>query len=237
MIGDGFADPFFFYYNAVCLSNPIKLDIQITQHDLETNSVWAVNPLVKKNLQGLNGYPIKYNEYLEILSILRSKGQNIEFLPKIKPTSKLDAEDLKDEREVEIRLIEPFLELLNYKPTDWIRQMPVKMGRGERNYPDYCFGANPKRGEESAKLIIESKFEIKTHKDLQDAYFQAKSYSLRLQVDKFVIAAKEGVWIYQPKNNSYKFDDYFSCNWVDIENPDIFHKLGQMIGKQKINGG
>ena len=233
VILDGFADPFFYYYNTVCLSNPIKLDIQITQHDLETNSVWAVNPLVKKNLQGLNGYPIKYNEYLELLSILKSKGQNIDLLPTIKPTSKLEAEDLKDEREVEIRLIEPFLELLNYKPTDWIRQMPVKMGRGERNYPDYCFGANPKRGEESANMIIESKFEIKTQKDLQDAYFQAKSYALRLQADKFVIAAKEGIWIYQPKHNSYKFDDYFSCNWVDIENPDILHRLKQMIGKQK----
>ncbi len=231
VVGDGFADPFFYYYNAVCLTNPIILDIQITQNELKTNSVWGSNPLVKKNLQGLNGYPIKYNEYLELLSLLKSKGQDIEFLPTIKPTSKLNAEDLKDEREVEIRLIEPLLKLLGYEPTDWIRQMTVKMGRGERNYPDYCFGANTKRGEESALMILESKFEIKTQKDLQNAYFQAKSYALRLQSDKFLIASKEGIWLFKRKNNTYKFDEYFSCNWVDIENPDILHKLKKLIGK------
>ena len=233
VIGDGFADPFFCYYNTVCLSYPIKLDVHITQKDLEDNELWSKNSLVKKNLQGLNGYPVKYIEYLELLSILKSKGQCIDNLPIIKPTNRLETEDLNDERDVEIRLIEPFLELIKYKSTDWVRQMSVKMGRGERNYPDYCFGANPKRGEESAKMILESKFEIKTQKDIQDAYFQAKSYALRLQADKFVIAAKEGIWIYQAKNNNYKLDDNFYCNWVDIENPDILHKLQQMIGKNQ----
>jgi hypothetical protein len=71
--------------------------------------------------------------------------------------------------------------------------MPVKMGRGERNYPDYCFGANPVRGEETAKMILESKYEIKTQKELLDAYFQTKSYAMRLQVEKFAIAAREGI--------------------------------------------
>jgi hypothetical protein len=232
VIGDGFADPFFYYYSVVYLSKPIKLDVHITLKDLECNSLWSNSPLVRKNLQGINGYPIKYQEYLELLSVLKFKGQNIEVLPLIKPTNRLDTDDLKDERDVEIRLIEPFLEFIKYRPKDWIRQMPVKMGRGERNYPDYCFGANPARGEETAKMILESKYEIKTQKELQDAYFQAKSYAVRLQADRFVIAAREGIWIFIPKNMTYKFDDYFHCNWVDIENPDILHKLRQIIGKQ-----
>ena len=232
VIGDGFADPFFYYYSVVYISKPIKLDVHITLQDLESNPLWSNNPLVKKNLQGINGYPVKYQEYLEMLSILKSRGQNIELLPLIKPMNRLDTDDLKDERDVEIKLIEPFLELIKYKPKDWIRQMPVKMGRGERNYPDYCFGANPTRGEETAKMILESKYEIKTQKELQNAYFQAKSYAVRLQADKFVIASREGIWIYIPKNVSYKFDDYYHYSWVDIENPDILHKLQQMIGKQ-----
>ena len=81
-------------------------------------------------------------------------------------------------------------------------------------------------------MILESKYEIKTQKELQNAYFQAKSYAVRLQADKFVIASREGIWIYIPKNVSYKFDDYYHYSWVDIENPDILHKLQQMIGKQ-----
>lgn len=228
---DGFADPFFYFYSAVGISNPIILDVLLTQKELKSNSVWKNNPLIRKNLQGINGYPIKHKEYIELLMMLEEKGQNIASLPIIKPTSKLGADDLKDERAVEIKLIEPFLTLLSYKPNDWIRQMSIKMGRGERNYPDYCFGVNTKRGEESAKMVLESKFEIKTQKDLQDAYFQAKSYALRLQAEKFVIAAKEGIWIFKPKNGNYKLDDHYACNWVNIENPDILHTVKQLIGK------
>ncbi|MBK8698537.1 MAG: hypothetical protein IPN29_02935 [Saprospiraceae bacterium] len=231
VVGDGFSDPFFYYYNVVYLSHPIILDIHITQRDLEANPVWAANLLIKKNLQGLNGYPIKFEEYLELVQMLKSKAQNVDILPTIKPTSKLLSDDLKDERDVEIRLIEPLLELLDYNPKDWMRQMTVKMGRGERNYPDYCFGANQRSGGESVKMILESKYEIKTQRELQNAYFQAKSYALRLQADKFVIAAKEGIWIYKPVKNSYKFDNYFTCNWVDIENPDLLHNLKKLIGK------
>lgn len=228
----GFADPFFYYYSLVYISHPIKLHVRITQKDLEQNEVWSKNPLVRKNLQGLNGYPIRYFEYLELLSMLQAKGEKTDNFPIIKPTSRLNTEALIDERDVEIRLIEPFLELIGYKSMDWLRQMPVKMGRGERNYPDYCFGANSTRGEENAKMILESKFEIKTQKELQDAYFQAKSYALRLQSEKFVIASKEGIWIFQPRKEVYKFDDYFHCNWLEIENPDILHKLKLLIGKK-----
>ena len=232
VIGDGFADPFFYYYSVMYITNPLKLDACITINELKSNKIWANSPLIRKNLQGVNGAPIKYSEYIELLSMLKTKGQNIEVLPIIKPTNRFERDDFKDERDVEIRLIEPFLELINYKHTDWVRQMPVKMGRGERNYPDYCFGANTKRGDEMAKMIIESKYEIKTQKDLQEAYFQAKSYAIRLQSDKFVLASREGIWIYEPKNGNYKFDQYIHYNWVEIENPDVFHLLKLKIGKQ-----
>lgn len=227
---EGFADPFFYWYSVIEMRNPIKLDVHITQKDLENNPVWSVNPLVRKNLQGINGYPIKYPEYLELLSMLKSKGQNTDILPVIKPTNRLDASDLKDERDVEIRLIEPFLKMLAYKPEDWIRQMPVRMGRGERYYPDFCFGAVVKRGEEKASMILESKFEIKTQKSLQEAYFQAKSYALRLQAEKLVIAAKEGIWIFQKKDDVYNFNDFFHFTWIEIEDPDLICQLRNMIG-------
>lgn len=229
--GDGFADPFFRYYSVVWITKPIILDVQVNHIELKNNPIWANCPLIRKNLQGINGYPIQYFEYLELLSILQTKGQDISILPTIQSNSKFETSDFISERDVEIKLIEPFLITLKYNPIDWIRQMPVKMGRGERNFPDYCFGANPKRGEETAKMILESKYEIKTQKELQEAYFQTKSYAMRLQAEKFIIAAKEGIWVYQPKNAVYKFDNYYHCNWVDIENPDILHKLKQMIGK------
>jgi hypothetical protein len=232
VIKDGFADPFFHYYSVVYLGLPIKLDYVITQKELENNTIWSNNPKVRGNLQGINGYPVKYKEYLELIEMLKEKGQNVDNFPLILQTNRLETDDLKDERDVEIRLIEPFLTLLNYEVKDWIRQMPVKMGRGERNYPDYCFGANPARGEETAKMILEAKYEIKTQKELQNAYFQTKSYAVRLQADKFIIASREGIWIYFPMKGSFKFDSYIQYTWFEIENPDVLHKIKQLIGKQ-----
>jgi len=229
---DGFADPFFYYFNVAYLSDPIILEHKITQKDLINNSIWSNNPLVKKNLQGINGYPIKYREYVELLSMLENKGQRITDFPLIKPTTRLETNDLIGERDVEIKLIEPFFLLLGYSPNDWLRQMPVRMGRGERNFPDYCFSAKPKKGEESAKMIIEAKYEIKTQKQLLETYYQTKSYAMRLQSTCFTIAAKEGIWIFQSKNESFKIEDCIHYNWIDIENPDILHELKQLIGKK-----
>lgn len=229
---DGFLDPYFQYFNSGYITSPIRLDHKISQKELNENPVWSNNQLIKCNLQGINGYPIKYNEYVELLSILERKGQRIADLPMITPTTRLETEDLIDERDVELKLIEPFFEYLGYTNTDWLRQMPVRMGRGERNYPDYCFGAKPKRGEETAKMIVESKYEIKTQKELQEAYYQTKSYALRLQSTCFVLAAIEGIWIFQSKNGIFKIESQIHYNWIDIENPDILHTIRQIIGKK-----
>jgi hypothetical protein len=227
---DGFLDPFFHYFNVGYISSPLKLDYKISQKDLNANPVWSNNPLIRKNLQGINGYPIKYNEYLELLSLLQQKGQQIDLFPLIKTTTRLVDNDLINERDVEIKLIEPLFIALGYSPNDWLRQMPVKMGRGECYYPDYCFNATYQRGDEKAKMLVESKYEIKTQKDLQDAYFQTKSYALRLQSDCFVIAAKEGIWIFLPKNSVYSLDNCKQYSWIDIENPDNLHDIRKYLG-------
>jgi len=228
---DGFIDPFFYYYSVIWIANPNMLSTKINLQDLKNNSIWSSCPLIRKNLQGVNGYPIKYIEYSELLSMLAVRGEDVSKLPTIQPTNKFETDDLINERDVEIKLIEPFLISIKYAPTDWIRQMPVKMGRGERNFPDYCFYANPQRGNETAKMILESKFQISTQKELQEAYYQAKSYAMRLQSEKFIVAAREGIWIYQPTKGVYDSNRYIHYNWMEIENPDILHKLQQLIGK------
>jgi hypothetical protein len=86
--------------------------------------------------------------------------------------------ELSCERDVEIHLIEPFLQRLGYSDADWIRQMPVKMGRGERNYPDYAVGALATRGEESAQMVLESKYQLTAKRQFVDAVLQTKSYAL-----------------------------------------------------------
>lgn len=231
-INDGFIDPFFYYYCLTYISNAIKVP-PITLQEIKTNPVLSKSPIIRKNFQGVNGYPVAHDEYGEMLRLWAEKGMDITALPKIEVIKYLsDDIVLKDERDVELYLLEPLLSRLKYEQADWIRQMPIRMGRGERYYPDYCFGAISARGEESAKMLIEAKYSIKSTKSLKDAYFQAKSYAMRLQADKFVLASKEGLWIYEKAGSNFDIDKNIHFTWNDIENPDNLHQLMKMIGKK-----
>ncbi|MBK7475437.1 MAG: hypothetical protein IPN74_05575 [Haliscomenobacter sp.] len=234
-VNDGFIDPFFYYHSLTYISNPIRVP-PIAFHEIKSNSVLAKSPIVKNNFQGVNGYPVTQEEYNEMLKLWAEKGMNISTLPKIEGITYL-SEDiiLRDERDIEVHLIEPLLHKLKYNSTDWIRQMPIRMGRGERNYPDYCFGAVTTRGEESAKMLIEAKYSIKNRKMLSDAYFQAKSYAIRLQADKFVVASKEGLWIYNQQNGKFELEKSVFYTWNDLGNADKLFELSKMIGKKLKN--
>ena len=108
------------------------------------------------------------------------------------------------------------------------------MGRGERNYPDYVFGANPKRGEESAKMVLESKFQLSTHRELTDAYYQAKSYALRLQAKTMLLASKEGLWLFRREKDTFDINNSIHKNWNELNHPDVFHEVVLIIGKKNI---
>jgi hypothetical protein len=231
---DGFNNPFFYFYNTIYISNPIKT-VHISQQELKENALFLKNPLIKKNMQGINGYGITNEEYLELLKMMEAKGQDIDILPKIEIIESIKNITLDDEKDIENYLVEPLLERLEYEKKDYIRQMPVKMGRGIRYYPDYVFFANSKKGEEKAKMVLEAKYTIKNNKDLQDAYYQAKSYAIRLQSQFIVLASKEGFWIYYSKNKDFNFYDYFFYDWNQINNPDKFHSLLLIIGKKSLN--
>lgn len=230
---NGFYDPFFFYYKLAYISKPIKVP-PITYKEIITNSVLSKNPLANNHFQGVNGHPVSSEEYEEMLRLWKLKGMDISILPRLDKIHILpDNIDLKDERDIELNLVEPFIKKLGFKETDWIRQMPIKMGRGIRYYPDYCFEANNKRGEEKARMILEAKYSIKNSKELQDAYYQAKSYAIRLQADRFILAAKEGIWIYCERNHTFKLESVEHYSWNDIENNDLFHEIKMRIGKNK----
>jgi hypothetical protein len=228
---DGFIDPFFYYYTLINISQPVKI-LPVSQKELKENEIFSKSPLIRSNMQGLVGYPIKYEEYIELHGIIESKGQLINKLPRIEPYFSIDNNELSCEKDVEEKLIEPLLLKLGYSDNEWIRQMPIKMGRGERNYPDYCFEANSKTGEESAKSILEAKFSIRSRKELSDAYFQTKSYALRLESNIFIVAAKEGVWIFDKNKGQFDINIVMHYSWSQLEHPDSFHEVLKSIGKK-----
>ncbi len=230
---DGFIDPFFHWHGTVWICSPIRT-VPVTFKEMKEHPLLSKKAAIKGHLQGPSGKPFSVEEYQAIHDIMKRKGQDISLLPKIDVIDYLPSVELEDERSVEINLIEPFLKKLGYRGNDWIRQMPIKMGRGERNYPDYAFGANPKRGEESAKMILESKFQLSTHREFSDAYYQAKSYALRLQTKMMVLASKEGLWVFPREKDTFGLNNNIHKNWNELNHPDIFHEIMLRIGRKNI---
>jgi hypothetical protein len=197
------------------------------------NPVLASNKSVRAHFQGAGGRPFPLEDYLVVLEILKRKGCETSSLPIPPPHAFAFGERLQNERDVEIQLVEPLLTHMGYSADDWLRQMPLRMGRGERNYPDYAVEPNPTRGEESAGFLIETKYEISTKQQLEDAFIQGKSYALRLQARAFMLAAKEGIWLYR-QANGFSAERGLHWTWQDIEHPDRFHELAVELGKGRL---
>jgi hypothetical protein len=67
-----------------------------------------------------------------------------------------------------------------------------------------------------------------------DAFYQAKSYALRLQSKMMVMAAKEGVWVFPPQNGSFEIKKFVNKGWGEINHPDGSHEILSLIHKDKI---
>ena len=74
--------------------------------------------------------------YDRLLALLREKGVDTSGLPQL---DEVEIEDvnLGNERDVELHLLEPLLAEIGFQPSDWIRQMKLRVGRSEKAIPDY----------------------------------------------------------------------------------------------------
>ncbi|PJJ68080.1 restriction endonuclease subunit R [Chryseobacterium geocarposphaerae] len=227
---DGIADPFFHYYSNIYITNGQKVP-PITIHELKADKHFSKNPLVRKNLQGINGYPLSSEDYLRLQEIFNEKGYNSSNLPQLYNYTYEQNKEIQNEREVEINLIEPFLKRIGYIEKDWIRQLSIRMGRGERNYPDYAFLTDKTQNYEKASMLIESKFHIKNNKELEETFKQIWSYGQRLNSHTLIIADKDSIWIYLRKNDSFDRTKYKKFFWKELENSDKYNEVKKLIGK------
>lgn len=141
---------------------------------------------------------------------------------------------LQNERDVEQTLVEPLLKNLGFTEKDWMRQFPLRMGRGERNFPDYVLGGDPCSGDESAVALVECKFDINTKKEMKEAFIQAKSYALRLQATVLALAARRGFWIFRRRDDGFSIDHFMFKTWNELSHPDVLHEVSIVLGKRTI---
>ncbi|MGO8694629.1 MAG: hypothetical protein ACLQMF_13285 [Rectinemataceae bacterium] len=218
----GYVDPFFYHYNNTWIHKPIKVP-HISYSEIRNDEVLSTMPLVRKNLQGINGDIIEKKYYDRILYLMAQKGFDISVLPKLEALSFSTDIHLVVERDVEQNLLEPLLIKLGYTQMDWVRQLKIKIGRGERIIPDYVLLLNKKKDDYSSYWVWEAKYSIVTDGDLQDAFIQAKSYAQRLSTTGLGIVAKEGIWVTGDVNIDSKKLMFYS--WTDLNGERPFQEL------------
>lgn len=225
---DGLIDPFFHYYSRVKICSPIRIP-NISCDFLKTDEYFSEHPLIKKNFQGVNGWPFKYRDYQRLLEILSGKGVSTSGLPDLPKVEAATNVQIKLERDVEEKLLNPYLAQCGVSPEDYIRQMPLHMGRGDVKYPDYAVYPYTEEGYETAQILIEAKLEIKNNREREDAFRQARSYALRLQSNYIILCDKNYMWIYSGADGV----NYERYSWAELRTADIFSKMKKLFSKSR----
>lgn len=224
----GFNDPFFYYYRCTYIAKPCKIN-RISQKQIESDHVLRELPIVKKNMQGINGVELYPSVYNHLLDMADSDLPRLEF----SINSDNDNLVLVREKDVENKLIKPFLAELGYAEKDYKQQLYMEIGNHNHALiPDFVIHPIVSKGHQSADFLVEAKFSISSNKLLEDAKTQARGYAKLLNAHYSVIASKEGVWITDVA------DDYtanvLTFSWTDLHDEDNFHKVFNLIGNGKL---
>lgn len=231
-ISAGYPDPFFTHYRTVWIGHPTAVP-RVRFRELKANPIWSKKPEVRSHFQGASGREITLEEYDELLRLWTTKGGDLSTLPRIIKPKSVDLGAVENERDVETKLLEPLLQRLGYSHDTWVRQYPVRMGRGERNYPDYAIGLTGKYGEEVARVLVEAKHRISGRRLLHDAYLQARSYAERLRANTIILCSLEGLWVYPRTGGQFSADRFETFTWAGLSEPGPFDALRQMIGEAR----
>lgn len=220
----GFNDPFFYYYRCTYIANPVKIK-QITLKQLQKDEIFKNIPLVRKNMQGINGVEIKPSEYNHLMDLVKAEVPRLEFI-----ITNGD-EEFVNEKDIENKLIKPLIKKLDYSEEAYLQQLYMEIGNHNHVLiPDFVLLPVTTRGHQSAFAIIEAKHHIANQKAMEEAKIQARSYAVQLKAKYSVIASKDKVWVFDPEDDFTK--DIFSATWNELNAPDVFSKLFKLIGNK-----
>lgn len=219
----GFIDPFFYYYRCTYISRPIKIKA-VTQNQIKDDPILGSLPIVKKNMQGINGVELMPSEYNRVMDMAQTDVFRFEHDEAKQVTG------IKREKDVEDKLIKPLLTKLGYSENEYTQQLYIEIGNHNHALiPDFVLLPNRAIGHASAFVVIEAKKTIPNEKFLEETKTQARSYANLLKTKYSVIASQEKVWVTSNK------DDYastiFEATWQELKDPDTFFNLGKLIGR------
>ena len=234
----GIFNPFDYYHcrTTVCDGTIIP---PITYNDLKSDKYFSQVPIVRKNLQGINGISLTAEDYAQLQRLIKEKGGNIDALPKLFDSNGYKFEGIGDgkEKDVEEKILIKALESLGYEESDWTRQLKLKKGRKESEIPDFVFFPRGDKHFEKAPFIIEAKLDMSSAVERRKAFNQCRSYAQSLHSPYMGICDKERIIIYEAnKEGNYSYaNPVFEKSWAAIFGDDtIGAELKKIIGKENI---
>lgn len=236
-LSPGFDDPFDMFAGKVFLGNPVRIPF-IKFAKLMNDPVWSHKAAVRSHMQGASGCACTVKEYEALKTMILEEDPmfDVGMLPSPPKEAAFDFNELSIEKDVEKKLLEPLLLNLGFKPSDWITQYSVRIGRDNSSRPDYVLGLKESvRGSATAELVFEAKYSIPNRKQREKDQGQVLAYAGILSCRIATLVSKEGIWIYKREDN-FDFDKGEEYSWADLENPEVLARLGSLY-KSNIVGG
>lgn len=231
----GFFNPFDFYHCRTTVQDGIMVP-HIKNSELKQHPYFSQLPIVRKNMQGVNGVELSVQDYAELLKWLESKGGDVSLLPRVLDTTNYEAPDTPLEKDVEEKILIPFLEKIGYSSNDYTRQLMQKVGRKEKAIPDFVFFPQEQGHHLNvAPFLIEAKLDFKSALQRQKDFSQAHSYAMALQAPFFAMCDKERLVIYKTQNTDI-MHPLFENHWAAIHTkPEVFQQAKKLIGSDTIS--
>ena len=233
---DGFFDPFDYYHCRAVFTDG-KLLPRISFKELKAHPYISQIPVFRQNLQGVNGRELSAKDYAEIVALIKEHGYTDE-LPELLHVANYDMPDVKIEKDVEEKILMPFLSQMGYADTDYTRQLVQQFGRKEKGIPDFVFFPRElMKHNHNAPLLIEAKYDMRSLHEREKAFRQAFSYADKLRCAMFALCDKERFVLYAmpkdgaPNANAPVFDNYWAIINTDEE---VFMQLKKLIGRDEI---
>jgi len=206
----------------------------VTYKELKEDGYFSKRPFVSANFSRF-GVPFSATDYKELQRLLTAKGLDVSVLPQLYKPDLEVVGTLKNEKDVEEKLLIPILEKLGYAETDWTRQLLQKAGRNEKAIPDFVFFPTGEIHFQNAPMIIEAKYDMSSNLERTKTYNQALSYARMMKSSIFGICDKDRLIIYKEKNGNFdRFKPIFEKHWQSLNEAETFSKLKNVIGKNVI---
>ena len=224
-VSPGFDDPFDYYPGKVFLGEPIKIP-HITFKKLAEDDVWSKNAAVKAHMQGGSRRLCSVKEYDALKCLISNVDANFDLskLPPSPQDMKLFCGPLNVEKDVEEKLLEPFLKSIGFTEGEWKRQYSIRVGRNNSARPDYVVGLKERNDSATADFVFEAKLTIPTKRQLRKDFGQARPYGLMLAAKVIALVSREGIWL-SSHEDGFDYDKLAFYNWEQLTKAEVIGQL------------